>query len=575
MAGYLIAEEGPLAGLTIKFELGDEWTLGRDPDMAGTLLEDPMVSRKHVIIRLTHEGYFLENLSAVNPATQNGMVITDAVLLREGDIIQIGSTFFRFTEISPEGDTTSAAPLFSDADDLSTVSFSEEGSCRWLLKVIAGPNAGAEFNMERGASYIIGKDQGLCDIVFQDLSVSRQHARLSVDQQEHVFIEDLSSRNGVFVNGELITEKTGISSQDLLSLGTTTFLIVDRHEAQETLVSALPPPSAQQQSREEAKKTESSQAAPTPPQPPKDWKETVVPKRHILVAGIFAAMLLVAVMGLVSLFKSEPIVTVEKHEGEHIRKAIEGYAGIQFSFNEMSGKLFLVGHVLTGVEKQELMYTLGGLPFISEIDDNVVVDELVWQNMNALLMINASWQGVTIYAPEPGRFVLRGYLQTLEELQALVEYVNVNFPYLDRLDIQVVVENNLTLQIDSMLLEKGFSGVSYQLTNGEVVLAGRVDSKETTTFNELVSELKALPGIRLVKNFVIYTTSDTSRIDISDKFRVSGYSTKDEERLYIVINGKILTTGDVLEGMVITSVQPNAVFLEKDGLKFKINYNLQ
>src|ERR1700689_600195 len=101
MAAYLIAEEGPLSGLIVRFEQGEEWILGRDPDEAGQVLEDPMVSRKHVICRLTPEGYLLENLSAVNPATQNGKVITEPILLREGDIIQIGSTFFRFTEMDP------------------------------------------------------------------------------------------------------------------------------------------------------------------------------------------------------------------------------------------------------------------------------------------------------------------------------------------------------------------------------------------------------------------------------------------------------------------------------------------
>jgi hypothetical protein len=42
-----------------------------------------------------------------------------------------------------------------------------------------------------------------------------------------------------------------------------------------------------------------------------------------------------------------------------------------------------------------------------------------------------------------------------------------------------------------------------------------------------------------------------------------------------VINGKILSLGDNLDGMVITAISPTAVLLEKDGLKFKINYNLQ
>ena len=82
MTGYLIAEEGPLAGLIVRLEDTDQWVLGRDPDEVSIVLEDPMVSRKHVICRLTAEGYVLENLSSVNPVTQNGKVVTEPVLLR-------------------------------------------------------------------------------------------------------------------------------------------------------------------------------------------------------------------------------------------------------------------------------------------------------------------------------------------------------------------------------------------------------------------------------------------------------------------------------------------------------------
>ena len=235
MAAYLIAEEGPLAGLIIRMEEGEEWTLGRDPDEVTVTLEDPMVSRKHVVCRQTQEGYLLENLSSVNPATQNGKVIIDSVLLSEGDILQIGSTFFRFTEQAPAeektADTTPAEePLsFEDYDDLSNITLGGSSLTRWLIKAISGPNAGGEFYLEKSKSYIIGKDPTLSDIVFQDLSVSRQHAKIEVTDREEVFIEDLGSRNGLIINGELCKEKKELKTQDLISIGTTSFLIIDRY----------------------------------------------------------------------------------------------------------------------------------------------------------------------------------------------------------------------------------------------------------------------------------------------------------------------------------------------------------
>jgi len=133
MAGYLIGEEGPLAGLIVRFEEGTEWAMGRDPDVVGIVLEDPMVSRKHVVCRLTAEGYILENLSAVNPATQNGMIISEPVLLREGDIIQIGNTFFRFSEKLPKVEVLPPS-LMEETADLSSLSVSSSPEAKWMIK---------------------------------------------------------------------------------------------------------------------------------------------------------------------------------------------------------------------------------------------------------------------------------------------------------------------------------------------------------------------------------------------------------------------------------------------------------
>jgi type III secretion system YscD/HrpQ family protein len=569
MAGYLIAEEGPLSGLTVRFEEGNEWILGRDPDVAALVLEDPMVSRKHVICRLTPEGYVLENLSSVNPATQNGKLITEPVLLREGDIIQIGNTFFRFTEKMPAAESREVIEDFPE--DLATAQIDLSGDGKWLMKVISGPNAGAEFSMHKSSSYIIGKDPNVCDIVFQDLSVSRQHARLTVDEQENVFIEDMGSRNGVLVNGQLITGKQFVSSEDLIALGTTSFLIIDRHQAPETIFS----PATGQRAEEEIPSGKEASALEKKPVEMREWREMIIPRRHLAIAGVLAGVVLITFLTMISLFKSEPVVVHERDESEKIKEKIHNYTDLQFSYNPASGKLFLVGHVLTPVDKQELLYLLHTLPFVQSIDDNVVIDEYVWQNMNALLITNPEWQGITVQSPASGKFIMKGYLQTLEQAQLLSDYMSMNFPYLDRLENQVVIESDLNTQIASMLVAKGFGGVTFQLANGEVVLAGRVDEKTSHAFNDITHEIKGLRGIRVVKNFVIVTTEDTSRMDLSTQYQVSGVSKKDDSNYFVVINGKILSPGDNLDGMIITGVEPNMVLLEKDGLKFKINYNLQ
>ncbi|MGL4540053.1 MAG: type III secretion system inner membrane ring subunit SctD [Candidatus Rhabdochlamydia sp.] len=562
MAGYLIGEEGPLTGFIARFEEEEEWVLGRDPEVASIVLEDPLVSRRHVICRHTEQGYELENVSTTNPALYNGQILIEPVLLQEGDLIKIGSSVFKFSHSYPDIETDT----LREDNDLASVRIGSGTLGRFIIKVTNGPNAGAEFSMQKGSSYVLGKDPNLCDIAFQDLSVSRQHARISIDDANQVFIEDLSSRNGVLVNGMAITSKHLLSSEDLVSLGTTSFLLIDREQIHETIFSPLPLPTSIK--AEELKQEESPVSA--------DWREMIIPKKHLIVASVFGVLALAGITSMITLFKTHKIEVVsQKEEHKILQDNLSAFPDVQFSFNPPSGKLFLLGHVISSVEKQELLYKIENIPFVRSIEDNVIVDEFIWENTNAILLTNPNWVGVSLSSTAPGKFVLRGYVQTLEQAQALSDYLNLNFPYLDRLENQVVVETNLQMQIESILLEKGFSGVTYQLSNGELVLAGRVDQKKAHVFHNIVDQFYTVPGIRLIKNFVVYTKADTSRIDISTKYQISGYSKKDDQNMFVVINGKILTIEDTVDGMKITDILSNMVLLEKDGVKFRINYNLQ
>lgn len=583
MAGFLIAEEGPLAGLVVRMEEGEEWIIGRDPDVCFQVIEDPMVSRKHVIFHLTDDGYEIENLSAVNPAIVNGKPAEAPALLQEGDTIQIGNVFFRFTEQDPaekpseedvekfEGETPT---IYEESDDLDALAFSGGADARWIIKVISGPNAGAEFGLHPETTYIIGKDPHSCDIIFQDLSVSRQHAKITAQSDGMVLIEDLGSLNKVLVNGLEIAAPTNLNTQDLIALGTTSFLVIDREQTRETIVSpsggfeALTPAAKEEKREEEARVAEEAAVK-------KNWKKMVIPTKHLILAGIFAVLLIIALGGVFSLFKSETVTVSALDESKEVNKTLKNFPEVEFSFNPSSGKLFLLGHVMTEVDHQEMLYMLRTHPFILSIDDNVIIDELVWEGTNAILAKNPNWRGVNLTSVVPGHFVLRGYVQTLEEATQLSEYINLNFSYLDKLDNQVVVENTLEAQIQSLLLEQNFVNVTFQFSNGELILAGRLGSNYEAQLNETVKTLKKLQGVRLVKNFVVLTKPTSEIVDISSKYKVTGSSKVGNVNQYVVINGRILSKGDTLDGMHITTLDENTIFLEKDGIKYKINYNQQ
>jgi type III secretion system YscD/HrpQ family protein len=575
MAGYLIAEEGPLTGLVIRMEEGTEWIIGRDPDTSFQVLEDPMVSRKHLICRLTDEGFLVENLSSTNPASVNGNPITDPIKLHEGDIVRIGNTLFRFSETDSNlhpstPDASEVYPtIFEEETPLDTLSLNEVTNARWMLKVISGPNTGAEFGLELDSEYLIGKDPHTCDIIFQDLSVSRQHAKITLDEHQYVTIEDLKSRNGTYVNGKAIETPIALSSQDLIALGTTSFLLIDREQTRETIYS---PTSAISQVYETSETEKDKEEA---LQGKKGWKKLSIPSKHLVLAGTFFVLLLAGVISAISLFKTSHVEIAQTDDQAVLSEALKRFPGVEYSFNPTMGKIFILGDVLTDVDKQELLYLLKSFPFIQSIEDNVVVDEIVWGDMNVFLARNPSWRAVNMAAYAPGKFVLKGYVETMEDSVALMQYVTMNFPYHEKLKNEVVVANTLEMQIQNILIEKGFLNVAFQLGNGELVLSGRVNQESEQEFMDTLKTLKKISGIRFLKNFVIITTASTARINLSDKYKVTGTSKLDNVSQYVVINGQILTTGDTLDGMMITQVEEEAVLLEKDGLKYKINYNQQ
>ena len=137
----------------------------------------------------------------------------------------------------------------------------------------------------------------------------------------------------------------------------------------------------------------------------------------------------------------------------------------------------------------------------------------------------------------------------------------------------MVVEDILKLEITSLLISKGLSSISFELINGELVIAGRYSMKETHTFEKTLDELKKTKGIREIKNLAIKTTPDIARIDLSKNYLISGFASSNKKDISIIVNNKIINIGDSLDGMKVTDIKTNRIYLEKDGFKYKIDYN--
>jgi uncharacterized RDD family membrane protein YckC/pSer/pThr/pTyr-binding forkhead associated (FHA) protein len=79
--------------------------------------------------------------------------------------------------------------------------------------------------------YILGRSKD-CDIKFQNESVSRKHARLAIIKDK-IFVEDLGSSNGSFLNGKLIRGETLVKPEDRLHFGKVVVIIKKLEETAE------------------------------------------------------------------------------------------------------------------------------------------------------------------------------------------------------------------------------------------------------------------------------------------------------------------------------------------------------
>lgn len=581
-------------------------------------------------IQQTDTGYLLR--SNRDDVLVNDLLASTPIPLVDGDLVQIGEEQYSFALPEPsespepsknsdeeetpetadelsdtekeflntianegtERDTHSEESLALEDEDIfaaSHASQTEEGTVseidvdletsHWLLKVLTGPNSGAQMNLTDDKSYLIGSDPGSCDIVLTDLSVSKKHLRLTPQESGLLQIEDLNSRNGVLISGEKIKGTVEQENSALITAGATTFMVVDRLKEQQTLVT---PGISAEKELQESDTSESS------PQKTKSLKKKTGKKatkfqfkapvfgKNIIALTIFVFVSLFVTYGIYSLFDEESLI-IKKERGpgqlQELTALLEEYPYFDFQFSEATGHLELSGHILTLNEKSQLLSSIKSLSFIKKIETtNLIVDELVWQQFN--LSLEKNFKGVVLSGELPGEFLLSGILKTQAQGEDLARYLSINFPYTQLLINRVVIEEQLASSINDRLQSIAPNELLGELNNGELVIVGTIALSSQKALEEFLGQLRTLPGINSVRNLVVEQSRDNGSgyIDISDQYEVTGFTKEVDANVNIIINGRILKRGDTLDQMTIISIRPRAVILERDQIKYRIEYNL-
>ncbi|HEY8041888.1 MAG TPA: FHA domain-containing protein [Polyangiaceae bacterium] len=111
---------------------------------------------------------------------------------------------------SPKAPTSPAAPP-------------RPGGRSYVLRFISGKYQGGEFPIAGDKQILIGRSSDLDMVLVEDM-VSRKHARIAM-QTDQIWIEDLGSTNGTFVNGEKI-KRARLKEGDRVLIGTSILKLI-------------------------------------------------------------------------------------------------------------------------------------------------------------------------------------------------------------------------------------------------------------------------------------------------------------------------------------------------------------
>ena len=93
----------------------------------------------------------------------------------------------------------------------------------YVLRLISGKYQGGEFPLVADKQIIVGRSSDLDMVLVEDM-VSRKHARIAM-AEDQIWIEDLGSTNGTFVNGEEI-KRARLKEGDRVLIGTSILKVI-------------------------------------------------------------------------------------------------------------------------------------------------------------------------------------------------------------------------------------------------------------------------------------------------------------------------------------------------------------
>jgi NADPH-dependent 2,4-dienoyl-CoA reductase/sulfur reductase-like enzyme/pSer/pThr/pTyr-binding forkhead associated (FHA) protein len=206
--------EGAFASLLVQNNptprgLGAVTSIGRAPDN-DVMLSDSLASSRHAEIRREHGDFLLFDLGSTNGTFLNDARVSTPAALRSGDVIRAGQTKLVFRSADSGADPAVAAIPLQRSEAKAPV------TTPMALGYLEWNGQGVEV---RGPVVALGRDPASA-VRVADPAVSHLHAQI-VEQEGLPYLRDLGSRNGTYVNAELVTVPHSLKDADLIHVGNT------------------------------------------------------------------------------------------------------------------------------------------------------------------------------------------------------------------------------------------------------------------------------------------------------------------------------------------------------------------
>ncbi len=186
----------------VRVEVPEEGVLvlGRTGNGADLEIDDKRASRKHAMVQKSNGEVFIKDLKSTNGIWVNAKRIAQDIWIQIGpnDSIAIASQMLKLVI---EEDTGAIVETLSRIPEKKELFTGVEGFKQQIL--------------QKGVLEIGRLSSN--DLVFDDLTVSRHHARLSYEN-DMFWIQDLGSVNKTYVNGNEIKTKTKLTDNDVVTI---------------------------------------------------------------------------------------------------------------------------------------------------------------------------------------------------------------------------------------------------------------------------------------------------------------------------------------------------------------------